>query len=195
MTGRRPVVGSVPALLACAALVVGCSSGASKRTTRHVSTTTRATTTAPVTTTTAPLADYKVKPGDRLTTIASRFHVSVAAIVFVNHLADPDRLTEGQSLKIPTAPPLTLLITPSKGLQGQTFKFDLIGSKPSEVVTFEIDAPSGKHTGPPHIASKDGSVTTRYQTSAVNPPGTYTVTANGNKGTKTRATFVIAKRS
>ena len=192
---RRAMVSSLTAAIICAPLLVGCSSS-SDRSVRHVSTTAqaRSTTTAPKTTTTTQLKSYQVKSGDRLTTIANRFHVSVAAIVFVNHIADPDRLTEGQILRIPTQPPLSLLVTPPRGNRGQTFELSLIGAKASEVIRFEITSPAGKRTGPPHIASKNGSVTTRYQTSAVNPPGTYKVIAHGNKGAKVRATFVIVSR-
>jgi hypothetical protein len=128
-----------------------------------------------------------------LTTIANRFHISIAAIVFANHVADPDRLSEGQALKIPSKPPLKLLVTPSAGQPSQTFELNLIGSKPSEVIRFEIDSPAGKRTGPRHIASNDGSVTTRYQTSSANPIGVYKVTAKGSKGSRTTASFRVVK--
>jgi len=191
---RRARAGRLIAVITCATLLIGCSSS-SKRSTRHVSTTTqaRSTTTAPKTTTTAPLKTYQVKRGDGLATIAERFHVSVAAIVFTNRIADPDRLAEGQILRIPTQPALALVVTPARGKRGQTFELSLIGAKAAEVIKFEINSPAGKRTGPPHIASKNGSVVTRYQTSAVNPPGTYKVIATGNKGAKVRADFVIVK--
>ena len=128
-----------------------------------------------------------------MTTIAKRFGVSIAAIVFVNHVANPDRLTEGQVLKIPRHPALTLRVTPSKGPAGQKFELTLVGSKPSEVIRFSIDSPAGKHVGPPHIASPDGSVTTRYQTSLTDPTGTYKAIAKGNKGATAQASFLVVK--
>ena len=197
---RRALAGSLIAVLVSAGLVAACSSS-TPRTARHagttaettVSTTTTTTTSRTKTTTATPSVTYRVKPGDRLTTIAKRFRTSIPAIVFTNHLTNPDRLTDGQVLKIPTHPPLVLVITPSKGRQGQRFEFDLIGSKPSEVVRFAIASPAGKHTGPAHIASKDGTVTTRYETALTDRTGTYRVVATGNKGTTTRASFVVVK--
>jgi murein DD-endopeptidase MepM/ murein hydrolase activator NlpD len=44
---------------------------------------------------------YSVQAGDTLTSVAARFGVSVADIVSLNKLANPDRLTLGQSLAIP----------------------------------------------------------------------------------------------
>ncbi len=195
-TSRRALTVFLSVSIVGATVLVGCSSSTKRAAHQTATTAHRRSTqaTAPRTTTTAPLKTYQVKRGDRLSSIANRFHVSVAAIVFVNRIADPDRLTDGQVLKIPTAAPLALVVTPAKAPSGQTFELNLIGSKPREVIKFEIDSPSGKHTGPPHIASTDGSVATRYQTSAVNPIGTYKVVASGNKGTKTRATFQIIKR-
>jgi LysM repeat protein len=45
---------------------------------------------------------YKVEPGDTLGSIASDHGVSVSALVKANKLDDPDRLTPGQTLQIPT---------------------------------------------------------------------------------------------
>ena len=199
---RRALAGSIIAVVACAGLMAACSSSA-PRTARHAgttgrttasTTTTTASTTTNTTTTTTPSVGYRVKHGDRLSTIATRFHVSIPAIVYVNHISNPDRLSDGQVLKIPTHPPLVLVVTPSKGPPGQRFEFDLIGSKPTEVVRFTIDSPAGKHTGPAHIASKDGTVTTTYQTSPTDRSGTYKVGATGNKGSRTRASFLVVKR-
>ncbi len=196
-TSRRALTGSLTAAFTCVALLVSCSSSA-KHSAPHVTTTAHksvptTTTGAPKTTTTAPLITYKVKRGDRLTTIAKRFRVSVPAIVFVNRIANPDRVTDGQVLKNPSHPPLALVVTPVKGPQGQKFALNVIGSKPSEVIRFEIDSSTGKHIGPPHTASTDGAVTTKYQTSVASATGTYKVIASGNKGTKTKASFVVAK--
>lgn len=44
---------------------------------------------------------YTVRPGDTLFTISQRFGVSIQAIVDANNLANPDRLSIGQTLIIP----------------------------------------------------------------------------------------------
>lgn len=45
---------------------------------------------------------YRVEPGDTLGTIANDHGVSVSALIKANHLEDPNRLTAGQTLTIPT---------------------------------------------------------------------------------------------
>jgi LysM repeat protein len=153
-------------------------------------------TSAPVpartTSTTIPSIAYRVKRGDTLTKIASHFRVSVSAIVSANRIADPDRLTEGQTLRIPPAPPLKLVISPPDGQAGQALQLELTGSMRSETIKFEIDSAAGKYTGGPHSASPDGTVTATYQTAPADPTGIYNVTATGNLGTLVRAAFVVA---
>ncbi|MDQ6696110.1 MAG: LysM peptidoglycan-binding domain-containing protein [Actinomycetota bacterium] len=197
----RALLGSVVAAYVCAGLMASCSSS-TPHTARHAVTTahqaaspTTTTTTSPRTTTTiaSPSVTYRVKLGDRLTTIAKRLHISVPAIVFANHLTNPDRLREGQVLKLPGHPPVALVVTPPRGAPGQRFQLDLIGSKPSEVIRFIIASPAGKHAGPAHIASKDGAITTKYKTSPSDRAGTYKVVVTGNKGTKAQASFVVIK--
>jgi LysM repeat protein len=132
-----------------------------------------------------------VKRGDTLTKIAQHFHVSISAIVSGNHVAHPDRLTEGQTLLIPPAPPLKLVVTPREGQAGQAFQLELTGAVPSETIKFEIDSTAGKYTGGPHTASAAGAVSATYQTSLGGPARTYIVTATGNKGTTVRAGFRV----
>jgi len=179
-------------LAVCAALLAACG-------TEHGRTATplsvvAPTTVAPTTTTAVPVS-YQVKRGDSLTAIAKRFGVSIAVIVATNHLATQDRLTEGQVLQIPPAPPappLQLAITPPDGQAGQAFNLTLTGAKPSEVVTFEIDsANGGKFTGPPHTASPNGAVTATYQTTPVDAPGAYNAIARGDHGTSAYARFRV----
>jgi len=144
-----------------------------------------------MTTTTAPLIIYRVKRGDSLTKIANHFRVPISAIVSRNQIANPDRLTEGQTLLIPPAPPLKLIVTPREGQPGQAFQLKLTGAVPSETIRFEIDSATRKHTGGPHTASADGAVTATYQTDLAGPTGIYIVTATGNLGTTVRAGFVV----
>lgn len=145
-------------------------------------------------TTTTTLATYQVQRGDTLTSIAKHFGVTIAAIVDLNHLTDADRLSEGQTLQIPPvppAPPLQLTVTPTAGPAGQGFDLLVTGAKAGETVTFEIDSPAGKYTGPPHAVSGDGKVSATYQTAFTDTPGTYTVIAKGNQGTNIQATFGV----
>jgi lipoprotein NlpD len=60
------------------------------------------TTTIPPTTTTAVPQEYIVQAGDSLSKIAKMFGVTVAALVAENNIPDPDKIVEGQRLKIPT---------------------------------------------------------------------------------------------
>jgi LysM repeat protein len=144
---------------------------------------TPATTAAAPTTTTAPSISYQVKRGDTLTAIAKFFGVSKAAISAANQLGSEDRLTEGQVLQIPPAPPAQLVVTPPDGIAGHVFTFTLTGAKAGETVTFQIVAPGGGiFTGSPHTAGEDGVVTASYR-SGGDSAGTYTVVATGDRGT------------
>jgi LysM repeat protein len=178
----------------CAAVMAGCgdSKDDSAREVGPAQSTTVSAAVVTTTTTTAPAVIYVVKAGDTLTTIAQRFRVPISAIVKFNRLANPDRLTEGQRLRIPPAPPLKLSVKPSVGPPGKTFQLRLTGARPSERVTFEIRSPNkGNFTGPPHSASPDGVVTATYRTGSADPAGTFEVIASGNEGTNARAIFVV----
>jgi LysM repeat protein len=187
--------GHLTVVVSCAALAAGCGTSTSTRhraapgsTTVHTTASTRSTV---ATATTTPPITYRVKRGDTLTTIAHHFRVAISAIVSANRVANPDRLTEGQTLRIPPAPPLKLVVTPAKGQAGQAFQLKLTGAVPSETIKFEIDSSTRKYTGGPHTASADGAVTATYQTALSDPPGIYNVTAAGNQGTTVRAGFLV----
>jgi spore germination protein YaaH len=166
------------------------------------------------TTTTAPFSTYVVKAGDSLGLIAQRLNVALSAILALNHLPDPNKLTAGQVLTVPpttttttvstttTLPPTTspratnasgtLTVSPARGRAGTTFTLKLTGAQATETISFEIDSPNGKKfTGPPHAAGPDGSVSASYFTQQVDPVGTYTVHATGNQGTSTTTTFGV----
>jgi hypothetical protein len=53
---------------------------------------------------TIELLTYQVKEGDTLGALATQFNVSVADLLMVNNLDDPDSLYIGQIIYIPTAP-------------------------------------------------------------------------------------------
>jgi lipoprotein NlpD len=189
--------GHLTVAISCVALAAGCSTstttrhGASPLSTTVPTTKSTSTTARTTTTTTAPPITYRVKRGDSLTTIAHHFRVAVSAIVSANHVANPDRLTEGLTLKIPPAPPLKLVVTPSQGHAGQAFQLKLTGAVPNETIRFEIDSAAGKYTGGPHTASADGAVTATYQTAFTARAGIYRVTATGNLGSTIRASFLL----
>jgi LysM repeat protein len=143
------------------------------------------------TTTTTPYTVYRLKHGDTLTAIANRYRVTVAAILSANHLKNPDRVTAGQTLHIPPAPPIGLVVKPNSGSQGDAFSLRLTGVPPSETITFEIDSPKGKYKGASHTPTGDGIVTATYQTALTDPTGTYAVKANGNEGTSAQTSFVV----
>jgi LysM repeat protein len=184
----------VSALVTCAAVgVVACSSGGgddSGRRARSTSETTTTTAAATPTTEPGPIS-YTVKRGDTLTTIARFFHVSTDAIILTNQLASADTIAEGQVLQIPPAPPLQLTINPPKGAAGTVFELTLVNAIAGEVVTFMIAGPDGStFTGSPHAASAEGLVTATYR-SAGDVPGTYVVTATGERGTNIQAAFTV----
>lgn len=56
-------------------------------------------------TTTPATGTYVVKAGDNLGSIAAKYKTTVAALVSLNKLADPDKLTVGQVLKLNVATP------------------------------------------------------------------------------------------
>jgi LysM repeat protein len=145
-------------------------------------------------TTTGPPTSYQVQAGDTLTSIAQEFGVSADAIVAENALTNPDNLTEGQMLLIPSAPPTQLVITPATANPGRTVQLELTGAKPSESITFEIISPDGSFTGDPHTASSEGEVATTYTLNRGDPAGTYTVVATGDQGTVAEASLQVDSR-
>jgi lipoprotein NlpD len=102
-------------------LTAGCGGGDNKSAPTTVATTAStappttapAGTTAPPATTAAPTVgtdangEYTIQKGDTLSKIAKQFGTSVAAIVTLNNLENPDKIAEGQRLKIPPPTPAT----------------------------------------------------------------------------------------
>jgi LysM repeat protein len=189
---RRPVL--VPALVTCAVFgVAACSSGDGGDADRDSPSRSGATTTtAAATTTTKPgPVSYTVKRGDTLTSIARFFHVATEAIILTNGLASADTIAEGQVLQIPPAPPVQLAVNPPKGAVGTVFEFTLVNAIAGEIVTFMVAGPDGSvFTGSPHSASAEGLVTATYR-SAGDVPGTYVVTATGERGTNIQTGFDV----
>ena len=44
---------------------------------------------------------YTVQKGDTLSAIAEKYHTTVQKLVLLNHIADPDLIFAGETLKIP----------------------------------------------------------------------------------------------
>lgn len=147
-----------------------------------------ATTVAPTTAAPAPMP-YQVRRGDTLTSVARFFGMSSQTLAAANQLDTEARLTEGQVLQIPPAPPAGVTVSPRDGISGNTFTFTVTGAKVGEAVTFQIMGPAGRvFTGSPHTASNDGVVTAAY-ISKGDDPGTYAVVATGDRGTSLRAEY------
>jgi LysM repeat protein len=180
---------SLPRVLAVGGILVFAACDTSDAVRSSPSENRRATTTTAPTTTTTPQTTYQVKRGDTLSAIARQFGVSNAAIAQANQLGSEDRITEGQTLIIPPAPPAALVVTPPDGISGDTFTFTLNGAKNGETIVFEVVAPGGNiFKGSPHTASRDGLVTATYMSSG-DSPGTYEVVATGDRGTSLRGSY------
>lgn len=78
---------------------------------------------------------YKVKEGDTLGALAIQFNVSVADIMTVNGLTDPDNIYLGQTLRIPTSPLPTITPTPSPTTQPSATPFPSATATPGLTVT------------------------------------------------------------
>lgn len=182
------------ALIISAVLLGACSTAGTARrfgaTASTATSTSRPTRPTSTTTTTRPSLTYRVRRGDSLTTIANLFRVPMSVIVKRNHIVNPGRVAEGVVLVIPPAPPVKLVVTPSRGEPGQAFQFKLSGVQPTETIIFEIDSAAGRYRGGPHT-SASGTVTATYQTASGDPAGLYGVTANGNMGTTVRSSFRV----
>jgi hypothetical protein len=86
----------------------------------------------------------------------------------------------------------TLTVTPPSGPAGTAFALMAGGFLPGEAMTFEIDIPTrSPFVGPSHTADPSGKVASTYVPLSGDPPGTYTIKAVGNEGTKAQATLTV----
>ena len=86
----------------------------------------------------------------------------------------------------------TVSATPPAGGVGTAFALRAGGFLPGEALTFEIDPPKGRpFIGPAHTAAPDGSATGTYTPQGGDPPGTYTLKATGDRGTRASASLVV----
>lgn len=111
--GALAVVASVAVAAAGALLVRSCNGDGDEPAPPVLpplsSTTTTSTTTT--TTTVAVVRTYEIQSGDSLFAIAQRFGVTVAALLEVNGIEDPDRIEAGQILTLPPNASLTPITT------------------------------------------------------------------------------------
>ncbi len=189
-------LGVLVALIAGAGLEIARLGGGDERTQTGAESASGGLPPAPTTTTappptTRPAINYQVRRGETLTVIAKRFGVTIDAIVGANQLANEDQVAEGQLLVVPSPPPVALVVTPATTTTGRSVRLELVGAQPLESVTFQIDSPTGTFTGPAHTAPSEGTVTTSYSVAADATPGTYRVTATGDRGTTAQASFRV----
>ena len=97
----RPAPSAVIAASALVLAACGGGGGSSAKTTVATTVAAATTTTAPPATTTTVPTEYVVQKGDSLGKIAKKFNVTVADLVVLNAITNPDKITEGQRLKIP----------------------------------------------------------------------------------------------
>jgi LysM repeat protein len=198
---RHPTAIALVVLIVVVALAVlglvalgGGGGGGRRADSRRAATTTAPTlepASRPGPTTTGPPIVYTVQRGDTLTSIGQKYSVTPKAILAINQIPNPDNLTEGEHLMVPRAPPLRLVVSPVRTTAGESVRLRLTGAKPSESVTFAITSPTGTFTGPAHVASDEGSVSTKYEPALADPAGIYTVVAHGSQGTTAQAKFQV----
>jgi LysM repeat protein len=97
-------------LSAASVMLVGCSNNSRSPSTSSPAPAASTLATSSPPTTIRPTS-YVVQAGDSLATIASRFGLSRAQLIFVNGIADPNMIKVGQRLIIPP-PPTTVVTTP-----------------------------------------------------------------------------------
>ena len=156
-------------------------------------TTTSASTGTSTTTTVVPAAVriYRVRRGDTLTEIAKRSHVTNEAIMSLNHLANADQITTGQTLEIPPETAVALVIIPPSGPPNTAFELRLTGASPGDRISFEVRSPQGVFTGRAHDVPPTGTVSATYQTSIPGNIGRFTVIAHGKSGPVAAGTFDV----
>jgi LysM repeat protein len=117
---------------------------------------------SPAPTATGGGTTYVVQPGDTLTKIATKFGVTVNALVRANNIQDPNLIRAGQVLQIPppttsTPPPTGPAPTPTPG-GPLAFTWALVSWKaadPNYIATIHIDATGGT---PPYTYYNDNLV-------------------------------------
>lgn len=127
--GALAVVAAVTAGIAGALVVRSCN-GDGEQTAPPVLpplSTTSSTSTSTTTTTVVMLRTYEVQRGDSLFSIAQRFGVTMAALIELNEIDNPDRIEAGQVIKLPatavtttSSPPMTGDATTSAGAPSAT---------------------------------------------------------------------------
>jgi LysM repeat protein len=125
---------------------------------------------------------YIVQQGDSLSSIAFRFGVAIDDLMRANEITDPDRITVGQRLIIPSGPVPTAATTPTD---------TVLPFEPPTPVSIATDtpAPTGTPTATP-VSTTPAPTATRTSTVTIEPTSTaglieiQTVTGAGDLATE-----------
>ena len=60
------------------------------------------------------MSSYRIKSGDTLSAISARFHTTVSALAKLNHIADPNLIITGRTLKLPDGLDAPVKVPPKK---------------------------------------------------------------------------------
>ncbi len=135
---------------------------------------------------------YVVQPGDTLFAIATEFGLTVTEMMLVNGITDPDWLSVGQLLTIPSAgrPPsypapfAAVLLSPAPVVQGQTL-----------VVRVDLDEPatlSGEFDGRPcHFVGDRTGGWALVGMHALQPTGIYSLTLRARRSNGPQVTATV----
>jgi len=114
----------------------------------------------------------------------------------LNHLANADQITTGQTLEIPGKSTVALVIVPPSGPPSTAFELHLTGASPGDRISFEVRSPQGVFVGRAHEVPQSGAVTATYQTSIQGNIGRFTVIAHGRSNPVAAGSFeVVASTS
>jgi len=131
----------------------------------------------------AGVSNYKIRSGDTLSKIAARHNTTVDALVKANKLKDPNKISAGQTLKIPDgfdAKPTRPTPAPRKGAQGDRFE-------PGKTTS-----PSGSTTPSKPAANEElGGLSRKYEARG---PGTVS-TGKGDNGGVSYGSYQFASKN
>ncbi|MBX7099413.1 MAG: LysM peptidoglycan-binding domain-containing protein [Myxococcaceae bacterium] len=106
------------------------------------------------------MRSYTIQPGDNLSSIASRFHTTVAKLASLNHIANPNVIHSGATLRIPdgystssTPPPTKPQGSGSHGVTYTVHRGDTLGAIANRFHTSVGAIASANHIRNPNVIS------------------------------------------